>query len=506
MAVLLGFFVILILITIWLYWQQSYFKRHNIPYVQTNIFLGGLSDSLLRKCGFFENVMRLYRRPEVADVPFFGFFIFQRPALVIKDPELIKRIMVKDFNSFQNRVTASYDGDPLGKYNLIFVKNPLWKRLRDKLTPFFTSGKLKKMFYIMDKVSSDLVKSVDAKMINDKVEINVRELIAAYGTDVIASVAYGLEAKTLENPNSDFRQVGRRLYTFNFIKGLGRFLQATRPELAKVIGYKRFDDEVSGFMRANINHVMTERAKTGEVRHDLIDILNELKKMDLKDNDGTPISDDVLYAQACVFFIGGFETSSSTQSFAMYELVKHQDIQERVRDEIKEMLIKHNGEITYEGVMNDTPFLQQVIIEALRLYPIVAWIDRECTDPNGYSLEPYSNFKIPYKMQLYMPAYPLHRDEKLFPNPTKFDPDRFSPENKQNMPACAFIGFGAGNRICIGERFAYVQMKTAFVKILKEYRLEPSLSTPSEIGVNSNAAVMQPDKPLLLNFVRDPLF
>lgn len=124
----------------------------------------------------------------------------------------------------------------------------------------------------------------------------------------------------------------------------------------------------------------------------------------------------------------------------MYELVKHQEIQQRVRDEIKEMLIKHNGEITYEGVMNETPFLQQVIIEALRLYPIVAWIDRECTDPNGYSLEPYSSFRIPYKMQLYMPAYPLHRDENYFPNPSKFDPDRFSPENKQNMPACAFIG------------------------------------------------------------------
>lgn len=156
----------------------------------------------------------------------------------------------------------------------------------------------------MDKVSSDLIKSVDAKMTDNRVELNVRELIAAYATDVIASVAYGLEAKTLENPDSDFRRIGKRLYTFSFIKGLGRFLQATRPELVKYLGYKRFDDEVSGFMRANINHVMEQRQKSGEIRHDLIDILNELKKMDLKDNDGTPIHDDVLYAQACVFFIG----------------------------------------------------------------------------------------------------------------------------------------------------------------------------------------------------------
>lgn len=107
MGVLIFIALIFVLIVLWFYWNQTYFKRHNIPYVQTNIILGGLSDALLKKCGFFENVARLYTRPEVKDAPFFGFYIFQRPALVIKDPELIKRIMIKDFNSFSNRVTAS---------------------------------------------------------------------------------------------------------------------------------------------------------------------------------------------------------------------------------------------------------------------------------------------------------------------------------------------------------------------------------------------------------------
>lgn len=97
----------LIFAAIWLYWQQTFFMRHNIPYVQTNILLGGLSDSLLGKCGFFENVRKLYWKNEVKDVPFFGFYVFQRPALVVKEPELIKRIMVKDFNSFNNRVHSS---------------------------------------------------------------------------------------------------------------------------------------------------------------------------------------------------------------------------------------------------------------------------------------------------------------------------------------------------------------------------------------------------------------
>lgn len=158
----------------------------------------------------------------------------------------------------------------------------------------------------MDKVSSDLTNYVfrclDKK---DKVELDVREVAAMYTTDVIANAAYGLDAKTLENNGeSEFRRVGRQLYTFNRWSGLGRFFQALRPELARLLCYKRFDDDSTNFIRANISNAMRERAKSGVPRNDLIDILLELKKMDIMGFDGNVISDDVIYAQAAVFFIG----------------------------------------------------------------------------------------------------------------------------------------------------------------------------------------------------------
>lgn len=198
------------------------------------------------------------------------------------------------------------DGDPLGKYNLIYLKNPVWKNLREKLTPFFSSGKLKLIFYIMDKASSDLINFIDKRLdASGKVELDAREIAAMYTTDVVASAAYGLDAKTLENAgDSEFRRVGKRLYAFDRWSGLGRFLQALRPEIAQLIRYKRFDDETSEFIRANVGNAMRERAKSGLRRNDLIDILLEIKKMDVKDFDGNTISDDVLYAQAAVFFLG----------------------------------------------------------------------------------------------------------------------------------------------------------------------------------------------------------
>lgn len=122
--------------------------------------------------------------------------------------------------------------------------------------------------------------------------------------DVIASAAYGLDAKTTENPNGEFRSMGKRLYAFNRWSGLGRFFQALYPELAQIMGYKRFDDVVSNFIRQNVGAVMKERSTSGNRRNDLIDILIELKKMNIKGFDGKPIHDDVLYAQAAVFFLG----------------------------------------------------------------------------------------------------------------------------------------------------------------------------------------------------------
>lgn len=106
-------------------------------------------------------------------------------------------------------------------------------------------------------------------------------------------------------------------------------------------------------------------------------------------------------------------------------------------------------------------------------------------------------------MQIYFPVYPLHRDEKFYPNPDKFDPDRFGPEN--NLVPYTFLGFGAGNRLCIGERFGILQAKIGLVKVLKEFRLEKSPSTPEFMSIKPKAAIIQPDKPLLINFVRDTL-
>lgn len=208
------------------------------------------------------------------------------------------------------------------------------------------------------------------------------------------------------------------------------------------------------------------------------------------------------------FIYQGFETSSATQSFALYHLAKDNEMQERVRNEIKDMLTRNDGKVTYDSVMNvsELPYLHQVVNETLRYYPILSFLDRECVNPEGVSLEPFSDYKIPKGMPVYIPIFGIQHDEKNFPNPSVFDPERFAPENINQIKPFTNFPFGAGPRNCVGERFGLMQVKTGIVKMLKEFRLEVTENTPKTVLFEKSAMVVQSEKGLFLNLVKDPLY
>lgn len=204
----------------------------------------------------------------------------------------------------------------------------------------------------------------------------------------------------------------------------------------------------------------------------------------------------------------GFETSSATQSFALYHIAMDDDIQDRLRNEIKEMLVKNDGKVTYDSIMSasEMPYLNQVVNETLRIYAILPILDRVCINPDGVSLEPFSDFRVPPGMPIYIPIFAIQRDEKNFDDALKFDPERFAPENIHKIKPFTHFPFGSGPRNCIGERFGLMQVKTGIVKILKECRLEKTINTPEKITFEKAAMVVQSADGLFVNLVKDPLY
>lgn len=158
---------------------------------------------------------------------------------------------------------------------------------------------------------------------------------------------------------------------------------------------------------------------------------------------------DTLVAQTAIFFAAGFETVSSSVSFCLYKFSENTEWQDKTRQEIAECLAETNGEITYEA-LDKMKFLGMVITEALRLFPPLPFIDRECT--KDYII-PNTNITIEKGTAIIISSYGLHRDPKIYPNPDEFDPYRWSAENEQNIIPYTFLSFGEGPRNCIGKLF-----------------------------------------------------
>uniref|UniRef100_T1GMQ0 Cytochrome P450 n=1 Tax=Megaselia scalaris TaxID=36166 RepID=T1GMQ0_MEGSC len=464
------------------YWQTSGLVNRSL-----DLYLQDKSPGHCIPYGFDEEnsgfmFQDLYEDKVAKNEPYVGIHIFNKPALLIRDLELVKKVLIKDFQYFSNRFTRmNPHNDPLGSNNLFLIRNPMWKELRQKLTPVFTSGKMKQMFHNVDEIGLKLnehLLSLPMDKQNGKATCKeLKELCALFTTDVIASVAYGLQANSMKNPEGEFRKNGRKLFTYT----VGRSIDFTAffflPQIIPLVNATLFTKEASKFLFSTIGYAMEEREKSGTVRNDLIDVLLTFKKQNYPH--------DMIVAQAAVFFTAGYETTSSTMSFALYELAQNQEIQKRLRNEIKEALIKSDGKITYE-LVHSLEYLGMVVQEVLRMYPPLPFLDRECAVDN-----PKDSYKLDDKFN---PQY--------FPKPNTFNPERFAPGNE---PGIANMPFGIGPHNCIGERFGLMQAKIGLINFLKNHYVAPNEKTQKEMVLDPLALIIAAKGGIYCDIVRDPL-
>uniref|UniRef100_A0A1L8E4K4 Putative cytochrome n=1 Tax=Nyssomyia neivai TaxID=330878 RepID=A0A1L8E4K4_9DIPT len=485
------------------WWQRSarlYWEKNGVSYVPGPPLIGAIKESMQFKKSFGDLFLDLYNHEKFKDDPITGVYFFHKPSLVIRHPEIIKNILMKDFANFVDRPVDSdpYD-DVIGRDNLFSAKGLRWKILRQKLSPVFTTGKLKNLFLLMLDVTNNLNQKLSKEIGNKSREYEMKELSAYIATDTIALCAFGVQANSLLNPStSDFYINVKRTFTFTLKRAFQFCSCFFLPQLATLFRFAFFSKETNNFIRSSINHVMEERIKSGTKRNDLIDVLVSLRKEDSELFQG-----DTVVAQAAIFLIAGYETTSSATAFALYELGKHQDVQEKLRKEINEYFEKY-GSVQYETI-NEMEYLNCVIRETLRLYPSLPFLDRICDPTDGtdsYSLEPYHSFSVPRGMPVYIPLIAIQRDPKYFPNPLEYIPERHSPENQESTDKNNYLTFGIGPRKCIGARFGFLQLKLAIITILRNYRVEPSERSPERIEFDPKALVVHSQKPIYMNLTK----
>ena len=138
----------------------NFWQKLGVPYVKPTPFVGNLKDCVLLKANIGEQLQRIYN--EHSDKPYVGIFSFDKPSLLIRDLELVKNILVRDFHNFKERTFSFEDKyDPLFGKILAALKGKLWRHLRRNLTPVFTSRKIKMMFYLVDNCGKELANCLE---------------------------------------------------------------------------------------------------------------------------------------------------------------------------------------------------------------------------------------------------------------------------------------------------------------------------------------------------------
>ncbi|XP_017888667.1 probable cytochrome P450 6a17 [Ceratina calcarata] len=468
----------------------NFWQNRQVPGPKPILFFGNVKDIMLRRRTLGNYVTELYFNYK--DIPMFGLFIRKSPHLVVRDMDLIKDVLIKDFSVFDNRgIFIPQRADPLAA-NIFNLESSKWRPLRARISPVFTSGKLKEMFPLILECAEQLEEYLE-RIVGKGEPIECCEIAARFTTDVIGSCAFGINMKALSDEKSVFRRIGRQIFEHDSKTILRFMFREIAPELYNLFGYVLPYTEATKFVTKVISDTMKYRKKNGIVRPDFINMLMELKKHpDTLKN--IELTDTLLAAQAFLFFAAGFETSSITIGHALYEMALNLDIQEKLRIELKQFSKRNNKNFQYEDI-KEMKYLNKVFKETLRKYPVGTTLIRKSTSDYTFN---GTKVTIPKGTRILIPTYAIQHDPDIYPNPEKFDPERFNEEEIASRHSMSYLPFGDGPRNCIAARFAIYQTKVGIIKMLENFRLEVCEKTMIPYINNPTSLILSPKDGLYL--------
>jgi len=479
--------------------KKKYFERHGMQYIKSTFLIGSIK-GLFFKESASETFDKLYKKMKHMKVG--GFFSLFAPNVLVSDPSIALKVLSKDFNHFRdhNNIHMDTEVNPL-EGHLFNLTGNKWKAVRNKLTPAFSSGKLKEMYPLMEKCADTMVKGMTN--IKPEEDVQIKGVVSKYTCNLIGTCGFGFDLGDIEDENNTFVKMVKQVFAPS-VKLMSRILfLVIFPNLFRKLKMRTFAEEVNEFFISIVKQALHHRKTTGYYKKDFIQLLleikekgfvnvipedydpNDVKEVDMNmETEKVEFTDEVLAAQAFIFFLGGFETTGSTMAFAAYLLSKNPEVQDKLRKEIREVKAMYNGQITYEGLKKMT-YLEHCITETLRMYPPLPQMFRVCT--KDYIFEDGS--KIDKGTSLFIPSHSIQMDPEYFKDPEEFRPERF--EEDKIIPG-TYYGFGEGPRMCIAKRFALLGTKLGLANAVDNFAFEKSSKNIEPFRMDPTALALTP--------------
>lgn len=477
MGLLLWICLILSIVVLFCFYckqKYAYFKDKNVPYIKPVPLVGNMFLPVLMGESIIDSFVKI--ATEFRDVPYVGSFEFLSPSLIIQDPDLIKQVTVKDFDNFVNhRSFTDSVSDELLNNSLLLMRFEKWRDMRAALSPAFTGLKMRMMFDLIKKCAENFVTYTNEQCgTSGCVTVEPKKIYSKVGVDIIATCAFGLEVDCLRHPENEMYIHGQKLSNMaNVWLALKFIILTISPRLGKWLDLTILPKGTGNYVKKLITDTISYRKEKNFYRPDILQLLIEAKDGKLK-YEADQTADEAGFAtieesdigkrdvkrewndvditsQCLIFFLAGYETVSTLMNFASYELAIDSEIQDRLYQEIKEAKDKLGGRpVTYDVVMK-LAYLDAFICECLRKHPGQPGFDRVCNEDTVIADGKGNTFKIPKGMVIFINMFGMHYNPKYFPNPNKFDPERFLGENKKNIKPYTYMPFAVGPRACIGK-------------------------------------------------------
>ncbi|TKC00082.1 MAG: cytochrome P450 [Mesorhizobium sp.] len=404
-------------------------------------FLGNLVAFGKDELGFFTETARRY-----GDLVWLNLAGWQ--ALLVSDMEAIETILVKDHDNYiKNRLAWRHVKALFGN-GLLTNEGESWRRQRRLAAPAFAGQQL----LAYDSAMVALTHQMLDRWSNDQV-LNIQPEMMELTLRIAAKTLFDSK---VEWDISDIDHAANDLVT----EMESRFKRPILiPDGVPLPGHLRYRRAIRTLERL-VSSIIAERRASDSERRD--DVLSRL--MGARDEMGKPISDALLRDEAITLFVAGHDTTALALSWTWFLLGQHPEVQARMAAEIAEVLGDRSA------TTNDLPrlkYTESVVLESMRIYPPAWTIGRESIGP--FKLGGYT---FPAGVTLFISPWVLHRDSRYFAQPETFWPERWMGNLAHELPRFAYMPFGGGPRICIGQRFAMMEAVLILTTMAQRFSAE----------------------------------
>jgi cytochrome P450 len=410
------------------------------PGPKGNPFTGVLSQYVNDRLPYLLEGTRTYG--DIWDLKLGPYHIF-----VINHPDDVHDVLVKQAAKFYKpNFNKTIFGRFLGS-GLLISDGDFWKRQRKLTQPAFH---MKRIEAYADTMVNFAVQTAESW--RDGLQVDADYEMMKLTLNIVAKTLFDADvsgaAEVIDRAGGVIQQIANQQFS-TFLPPMPIWMPTPRNRREKA-AIQELDDILIP--------IINERRASGEDKGDLLSML-----LLAEDEDGSRMTDKQIRDEAMTLFLAGHETTAKTLTWTWYLLAQHPEIEAKLHEELERVL---GGRTPTLEDLRQLPYTDMVIKESMRLYPPAWGNGREAIEDltlHGYPVKKR-------QVVLFVP-YVIHRDPRWFPEPERFIPERFAEGYEERIPKYAYIPFGGGARICIGNSFAMMEARLLLATLAQRYHL-----------------------------------